>query len=829
MSWLATLSGVLLIGNSLFGQTNPDMLAAVLQSRAPGIPVAAQIINGAPLQYNWSHSDSAEGVDARAELPKGGYNAVILTEAVPLANHLQWSDTNAAALRFYQLATDARPDTRVFLQETWHSRLSGTGVEIPHDQHADIPWRQRLDRDLAAWESIVESVNAAVDGNAPDMALIPAGQAMARLADQIGAGLVPGLASVGDVFDDDIHLNPFGFYFVTMVQFAVLTGENPTGLPHALKDRWGKAFDPIAPALARRLQGIAWDAVQVYQGGQSSPGAGAPGKQPDTGKTIAVADAAVGGSAAPMAIGLAGINDWSVQQPFLDVMKTARPWIGHRPGRWGGVEYAELLRTGLLDAYGWPMRIPRHLGSIGTLILTDLPEQAVSLTGRYRLRFEGRGIVEVAGRASNVRYGKGEVTFDFAPGPGSVDIRIQRSDPAGDGDHVRNISVVKLARAGAYDSGAVFNPDWLARIRGFRVVRLMDWMATNDSTQSQWENRPKVSDFSWAVKGVPLEIMLALSQEIDVDVWFNMPHLADDDYVRRFAMQVQKHLPQGRQAYVEFSNEVWNWQFDQTRWADAQALARWGAKDAGMQYYGVRAAEVARVWSGVFDGTDAMRLVNVISSQTGWLGLEQMVLEAPLRLANTRPAGAFDAYAVSGYFGGILGTETRAPAVRGWIADSRQAAEAAARSLTGEARQDYILHHQYDAAAALAGRELRDGGVSGDATDTLADLLGKTLPYHAEVAQTYGLRLIMYEGGSHVTGIGANVDDPELAAFFIHFNYTPEMGMLYDQLIAGWYQLGGELFNAYADVRAPSKWGSWGALRYLSDQNPRWDALERAR
>lgn len=51
------------------------------------------------------------------------------------------------------------------------------------------------------------------------------------------------------------------------------------------------------------------------------------------------------------------------------------------------------------------------------------------------------------------------------------------------------------------------------------------------------------------------------------------------------------------------------------------------------------------------------------------------------------------------------------------------------------------------------------------------------------------------------------------------------MGALYTTLLEGWKAVGGQLFNAYSDVYAPTKWGSWGALRYLDDDNPRWDAL----
>ena len=107
-------------------------------------------------------------------------------------------------------------------------------------------------------------------------------------------------------------------------------------------------------------------------------------------------------------------------------MKTARPWIGHLPGQWGGASHEDLDEADYLDADGWPVEIPRELASIGTLVLTDLPEKAADLAGRYRLRFDGQGVIEVGGRAKNVRYGKNEIRFDFTPGPGHVDIRIQR-------------------------------------------------------------------------------------------------------------------------------------------------------------------------------------------------------------------------------------------------------------------------------------------------------------------------------------------------------------------------------------------------------------------
>jgi hypothetical protein len=328
--------------------------------------------------------------------------------------------------------------------------------------------------------------------------------------------------------------------------------------------------------------------------------------------------------------------------------------------------------------------------------------------------------------------------------------------------------------------------------------------------------------------------MLELANTLGADPWFSMPHMADDSYVRQFAKLVNEGLDADLRVYVEYSNEVWNWQFEQAAWADTQAKARWGGENLWMQFYGGRAAEVAQIWSDVF-GDNSERLVRVVATQTGWLGLEEQVLTAPLWQAEDparqAPAAYFDAYAVTGYFGGILGTRERAGQLRAWIADSRAQARAVAanRGLTGEAAAEFVERHRYDAASAQAAAELRDGLISGDASDTLSDLIERVLPYHARVARKHDLDLIMYEGGTHVVGIGPVVDDPEITDFFIHFNYTEEMGTLYRDLLNGWSEAGGSLFNVFVDVSAPGKWGSWGALRTLSDSNPRWDVIEAAK
>ncbi|WP_124088136.1 hypothetical protein [Pseudogemmobacter humi] len=526
-----------------------------------------------------------------------------------------------------------------------------------------------------------------------------------------------------------------------------------------------------------------------------------------------------------LGLGLMGVHDWSPEQPFLDVMKTARPWIGHRPSAWGGMEEADLRAVGALDAGGWPLFIPPGLEAIGTVILTDLPEGAMDTAGRYLVTWQGQGRLELRGRAANVAGTEGRITFDFTPGPGLVEIRITATDPA---DPLRRIRVVREDRAALADAGEIFNPDFLARLHGVRLLRFMDWLATNDSTLAAPEDRPLPGDYTWARHGVPVEVAVALANRLGADAWITVPHLAQDDLVREMAQVVARDLDPGLRAWVEFSNEVWNWQFRQAHWAEAEGLKRWGAEGAWVSFYALRATEVMEVWTGEMPPE---RVVRVIATQTGWPGLEEAILTPPLILENggAPPYQSFDAYAVTGYFSSKLGYPERQSLVRAWLDDSRAAAreQGASLGLGGEALEAWTLRHGMQGAVEKAVAELRDGSLSGDPNDSLAHLTGTLFPYHAGVAARHGLRLVMYEGGTHVTGIGPVAEDEEMTAFFTELNYSAGMGELYGELLAGWRAVTDAPFTHYGSVFTPGRYGSWGGLRHLSDDNPRWRALIR--
>lgn len=264
MALLGLTFAFLFVGHSLVSPTLPLMLEDVLKASGRDGRVEYQIINGAPLKWNWENSASAEGIDGRAALSAKPYDAVVLTERVPLKGTIEWEDSNGAALRWFNLAHASNPKARVYLYETWHSLKSGTGAEVPYDGDGGIPWRKRLDLDLSLWEGIADHVNAARPAGSPEMLLVPAGQAMAKLHDEIAAGRVPDVRDIRDLFSDDIHPNDLGRYFIAMVHYAALTGQSPEGLPRALKNEWGGDYQAPSEALAVKMQKVAWDVVRSY-------------------------------------------------------------------------------------------------------------------------------------------------------------------------------------------------------------------------------------------------------------------------------------------------------------------------------------------------------------------------------------------------------------------------------------------------------------------------------------------------------------------------------------------------------------------------------------
>ena len=519
-----------------------------------------------------------------------------------------------------------------------------------------------------------------------------------------------------------------------------------------------------------------------------------------------------GGVADPtLALNLTAPADFLPGFQFVDLMRLMRPWSAHGPG--GRMSHAELRAGGFLDEAGWPRAIPPGHDWVGTLWEWNaMPELAWRTKGRYVLSWEGAGRIDLAGDARVIEARLGRILFENTRGK-SLLLRIRETDPAGTGDHLRAMTLVREADVARLAGGAVFDADWLALVADARQLRFMDWAGTNGSAEVSWQDRARPDGPHDG--RVPAEHMIALSNLVGADPWFTMPHLADEAYLRRFAELVRDTLRPGLTARMEFSNEVWNWSFPQARWTAEAAEADWGTGGAA-EHHARRATRAALIWREVF-ADEPDRLVTVLASQGANSDLTRRLLEAPAWRrrdpASHRPAGeVFDELAITHYFGGAT---LREPALRdALLAELDVSAEAAAAYL--------------------------EAALTDPAYPRSVPALAPVWAEHARLARAHGLRLVAYEGGQHLHHHGRRKDLSErdaaqLDAFMEKFVRSPAMTRLHLASWAAWAAVSDGPFMQFGDVTRPGRWGSWGisegpgtitargaALMALSAATPPW-------
>ena len=302
---------------------------------------------------------------------------------------------------------------------------------------------------------------------------------------------------------------------------------------------------------------------------------------------------------------------------------------------------------------------------------------------------------------------------------------------------------------------------------------------------------------------------MQLANEVGVDPWFNMPHLADAEYIRNFATYVRDNLDPALTAKVEYSNEAWNWSFQQTQWLLQQAKSEWGV-DGGsgyIDYHAKMATQAAVIWQEVYEGEPEGRLSNVIGTQSVNSWMTKRLLEAPGWKVNepdayVDPATVFEDIAVTTYFGGtdVSNSERR------------------------EALIEAIKDPDVDASAYLYER-LLDPGLN----DSIQGK-GKVMEAQAKVAEAFGMNLVAYEGGQHVHHSFAvrgmsETDLSLLTDFMTEFLRSPEMADLYRKSWESWAEIGDGAYMQFGDMTLPSKWGAWGIYESLDTVTLRGQAL----
>ena len=478
----------------------------------------------------------------------------------------------------------------------------------------------------------------------------------------------------------------------------------------------------------------------------------------------------------PVGINLNGVVDWSPEYVFVDVFKQSRSWIAH--DNVGGAPWSSGVAVPLRSD-GFPVEIPYDNG-------VDHPQQVRSAlfcgelegrypSGQYRLMVSGTGRVSFWVAASGTYDCPIDTLINVNSDAGCVFMEIEDSrvdDPLHD---------IRLVMPGHHDDYEAhpFHPALLDFVADFQVIRFMDWMKTNGSPNAAWTDRTLPTDYTQTLdSGVAYEYLIELCNRTGKDAWICVPHRADDEYITQLATLLRDGLDPERTIYLEYSNEVWNGIFSQNAYADSMGLALgypgqpW---ERAWQYTAKRSADCFERFGYVF-ADDPDRVVNVLPAWVNSWGTNYLLER--FRESQYNPTGqVVEAVAIAPYFGGEVGTR---------IGDAGQISQ-----VTVE-----------------------------DVLDSLEAALPEALMYAQQckdVVENYGLPLLAYEGGQHLTG-GIYHGNDTLTQLLTAANRHPRMGELYCRYYDAWYNsIEGSLFAVFASHSRYGQWGSWGIKEWYED------------
>jgi hypothetical protein len=462
---------------------------------------------------------------------------------------------------------------------------------------------------------------------------------------------------------------------------------------------------------------------------------------------------------------LSGISYYSSQFPFADMMKSGSGWNSlDDKGVWGAAFPS-------MTSDGYPAALGPGQHALSAVAWSGSQMQA----GRYVVLWDGDGSISFP--LSNVTIAESSanrIAIDVTDTSGPLWVGIDRTNPA---NPVHNLRFLWPGTEATYATQP-FNPLYLSRIAPFSLLRFMDWGATNGSPVVEWADRAHVSDVSYGTPaGVPIEVMIDLANTLHADPWFCIPHQASDDYVTQFATLLHSRLDPTLHPHIEYSNEVWNFSFAQTTWANAQSQKLGLDSPYGQPaiFYATRAVQIFKIIQGVWGPTDSGRIVRVLAGQAAWTNF----LGAMLAYKDT--AANADVMAIAPYFNAT------------GVDDTAQVAT----SLT------------------LSSDQVVD--------QMLADIRGDVKSWmttNAALAAKYGLKLKAYESGPGDTSyyFPANQQDA-VTALLVAANGNPRMRDVYTEYYGQWLAAGGDTMNQFNDIGQWSKWGLWGSLQYLT-QDP---------
>ena len=475
-------------------------------------------------------------------------------------------------------------------------------------------------------------------------------------------------------------------------------------------------------------------------------------------------------------INFAGPKDYATELPLVDVFKLSRAWISQRTGAgWGEGPNLDL------DQHGYVRRLEPGC-YVETPMLTI--EGGRFPTGTYVLLYRGSGTFGFTSGATIRSRSEGRIEVEV-DGSRGVRMTIADIDPS---NYPHDIHFVMPGFESTFRDDP-WHPDFLKSWGSMRAFRSMDLQHTNNSTIRSADDFPRLDDARYTDHGLPLELLADLANRTGMAWWVCVPHAADDDAVASMADTIAKHLNPSGVLIVEYSNEVWNRQFAQSKYAAGRGTELKLADkpwEATWAFTAKRSLEVFEIFQ---DRLAQDRLIRVLPSQSANPYVGKQIVRFAGEYAGRPVNQVADALAIAPY----VSMNVKAD----------QADEVIAMGPDGVMRQ-----------------------LANDAFEKTAGHIRE----NATTAKQNGLALFAYEAGQHAVGVGPANQNETLTDMLTAINGTPAMGRMYQRYLKQWADSGGSLICLFSSTSRWGRYGSWGLRQYYDEtatDSPKYDAVLR--
>ncbi|MEE9352212.1 MAG: sugar-binding protein [Thiotrichaceae bacterium] len=494
----------------------------------------------------------------------------------------------------------------------------------------------------------------------------------------------------------------------------------------------------------------------------------------------------------PLGINTNEVFEQDASIPFVDLFRVATPF--HENIRCRAKDQPCLTSAEVeYDKQGWPKRL--NGGKAGVFFLRNIPIAALP-QGDYTVLYDGDGRIEYLQNVEVVSREKGEDIIRFTARSDNFMTAALQITKSNDTNPLKNIRIIMPGGVcqnapfqqinnedtctdstyldfKTHHASIIFNPDYLNFMKDFSVIRFMPMSGITRNPAEHWEQRPMMDKATWGgiygSRGAPLEIQIALANRLKADPWLNVPHAADDEYMYNFASYVRQHLSPELRPHIEYTNEAWNSNFVHNEHMQKMGIAQKLDQDAlmaGYKYYSKRSVEFFNIWEKVYGGHK--RFVRIMG---GWDTRPDI---SGILLAYNKTYESVDALAIAPYVGGNL------------------------RGFRAAKTVDDIFELLTDEKSYRS----------------LPNVI-KEIKKQAELANSFGVRLIAYEGGQGLVDWAAKDYTQHPNPLFFAANRDSRMGDLYADMYQQWRDLGADLFVAFSAPRSCNWSGCWGLKEHI--------------